>query len=194
MCFTQLKARHYLSQISIHNPNNKIRVGCSYGPDAAQGASHILTHLKVVLLGLCLIDENPEHGPPEPESSLHQSDPRGLLFMSHTTWDKWPGSFLPETWIKPVLYAFDAESSSSAQMFLVSAMWQFLMFWVILSPLKNHFILIYAGRSGVIIEHAGFCINRPSCASSPPWLVASFFKKNLCKSWLKGSAIKNHAP
>ena len=85
MCFTQLKARHYLSQISIHNPNNKIRVGCSYGPDAAQGASHILTHLKVVLLGLCLIDENPEHGPPEPESSLHQSDPRGLLFMSHTT-------------------------------------------------------------------------------------------------------------
>ena len=85
MCFTQLKSRHYLSQISIHNPNNKIRVGCSYGPDVAQGSSHILTHSKAVLLGLCLIDENPEHGPPEPESNLYQSDPRGLLFMSHTT-------------------------------------------------------------------------------------------------------------
>lgn len=118
------------------------------------------------------LDENPECGPPDPESNLHQSDPRGVLFISHTT-------FLPEFWIKMVLYTFNAESSSSAQMLHVSATWQFLMFWVILSPLKNHSILIYAGRSGVITEHAAFCINRPSCASSPPWLVASL-KKKIC--------------
>lgn len=84
MCFPQLKACCYLSQISVCNPNDKIQVGCSCGPNVASGSSHLFTHLKAVLLGFCLIDENPEHGPPEPESNLHQSDLRGL-FVSHTT-------------------------------------------------------------------------------------------------------------